>query len=85
MYVRVSKRVRARDQISMNRSMVGIPYIGARNPHCPEYPLIHEILVRIPSSGDSVQWGFRPVVISGGIALPRESSARLSQGIAILN
>ena len=66
MYVRVSKRVRARDQISMNRSMVGIPYLGARNPHCPEYPLIHEILVGIPSSGDSVQWGFRPVGIPGG-------------------
>ena len=66
MYVRVSKRVRARDQISMHRSMVGIPYLGARNPHCPEYPLIHEILVGIPSSGDSVQWGFRPVGIPGG-------------------
>ena len=66
MYVRVSKRVRARDQISMNRSMVGIPYLGARNPHCPEYPLIHEILVGIPFSGDSVQWGFRPVGIPGG-------------------
>ena len=66
MYVRVSKRARARDQISMNRSMVGIPYLGARNPHCPEYPLIHEILVGIPSSGDSVQWGFRPVGIPGG-------------------
>ena len=46
--------------------MVGIPYLGARNPHCPEYPLIHEILVGIPSSGDSVQWGFRPVGIPGG-------------------
>ena len=66
MYARVYKRVRARDQISMNRSMVGIPYLGARNPHCPEYPLIHEILVGIPSSGDSVQWGFRPVGIPGG-------------------
>ena len=66
MHVRVSKRVRARDQISMNRSMVGIPYLGARNPHCPEYPLIHEILVGILSSGDSVQWGFRPVGIPGG-------------------
>ena len=63
MYARVAKRVRSRDQISMNRSMVGIPYLGARNPHCPEYPLIHEILVGIPSSGDSVQWGFRPVGI----------------------
>ena len=66
MYVRVAKRVRARDQISMNRNMVGIPYLGARNPHCPEYPLIYEILVGIPSSGDSVQWGFRPVGIPGG-------------------
>ena len=66
MYARVYKRVRARDQISMNRSMVGIPYLGARNPHCPEYPLIHEILVGILSSGDSVQWGFRPVGIPGG-------------------
>ena len=63
MYAHVAKSVRSRDQISMNRSMVGIPYLGARNPHCPEYPLIHEILVGIPSSGDSVQWGFRPVVI----------------------
>ena len=63
---RVAKRERSRDQISMNRSMVGIPYLGARNPHCPEYPLIHEILVGIPSSGDSVQWGFRPVGIPGG-------------------
>ena len=61
MYARVAERVRARDQ--MNRTMVGIPYLGARNPHCPEYPLIHEILVGIPSSGDSVQWGFRPVGI----------------------
>ena len=66
MYARVSKRVRARDQISMNRSMVGIPYLGARNHHCPEYPLIHEMLVVIPSSGDSVQWGFCPVGIPGG-------------------
>ena len=66
MYVRVAKRVRARDQISMNRNMVGIPYLGARNPHCPEYPLIYEILVGIPSSGDSGQWGFRPVGIPGG-------------------
>ena len=66
MYVRVAKRVRARDQISMHRNMVGIPYLGARNPHCPEYPLIYEILVGIPSSGDSVQWGFRPVGIPGG-------------------
>ena len=66
MYVRVAKRVRARDQISMNRNMVGMPYLGARNPHCPEYPLIYEILVGIPSSGDSVQWGFRPVGIPGG-------------------
>ena len=66
MYVRVAKRVRARDQISMNRNMVGIPYLGARNPRCPEYPLIYEILVGIPSSGDSVQWGFRPVGIPGG-------------------
>ena len=46
--------------------MVGIPYLGARNPHCPEYPLIYEILVGIPSSGDSVQWGFRQVGIPGG-------------------
>ena len=52
--VRVAKRVRARDQISMNRNMVGIPYLGTRNPHCPEYPLIYEILVGIPSGGDSV-------------------------------
>ena len=66
MYVRVAKRVKARDQISMNKNMVGIPYLGARNPHCPEYPLIYEILVGIPSSGDSVQWGFRPVGIQGG-------------------
>ena len=36
-------------------NLVRIPFIGARNPHCPEYPLIHEILVGIPSSGDSVQ------------------------------
>ena len=62
----VAKRVRARDLISMNRSLVGIPFLGARNPHCPEYPLIHEIVVGIPSSGDSVQWGFLPVVILGG-------------------
>ena len=66
MYARVAKRLRSCDQISMNRSMVGIPYLGARNPHCAEYPLIHEILVGIPSSGDSVQWGFRPVGIPGG-------------------
>ena len=58
MYVRVAKRVRARDQISMKRNMVGIPYLGARNPHCPEYPLIYEILVGIPD-----QWGYRPVGI----------------------
>ena len=64
MYVRVAKRVRARDRISMNRNMVGIPYLGARNPHCPEYPLIYEIQVGIPSSGDSVQWGFRRAISS---------------------
>ena len=63
MYSRVAKRVRARDPISMNRSLVTIPYLGAWNPHCPEYPLIHEILLGIPSSGDSVQWGFRVVII----------------------
>ena len=63
MYACVAKRVRARDQISMNRSMVGIPYLGARNPYCPEYQLIHEILMGIPSSGDSVHWGFRPLGI----------------------
>ena len=28
--------------------VVGIPYLGARNPHCPEYPLIYEILMGIP-------------------------------------
>ena len=68
MYARVAKRVRARDKISMNRSMVGIPYLGAGIPTVlnSEYPLIHEILVGIPSSGDSVQWGFRPVGIPGG-------------------
>ena len=34
-----------------------IPFLDARNPHCSEYPLIHEILVGfrlvgIPSSAD---------------------------------
>ena len=57
-----NRNVGSCDQISMNRSMVGIPLVGARNPHCPEYPLIHEILVGIPSSGDSVQWGFGVVI-----------------------
>ena len=52
MYAHVARRVRARDLFSMNRSLVGIPFLGARNPHCPEYPLIHDILVGIPSSGD---------------------------------
>ena len=45
------------------RSMVGIPFLSGRNPHCPEYPLMHEILMGIPSIGDSVQWVFRPVGI----------------------
>ena len=48
MYARVAKRVRVRDLIRMNRSLVGITFLGARNPHCPQYPLIHEILVGIP-------------------------------------
>ena len=26
---------------------VGIPFLGAQNSHCPEYPLMHEILVII--------------------------------------
>ena len=50
----------------MIRSMVENPYLGARNHHCHEYPLVHEILVGIPSSGDSVQWGFCSVGIPGG-------------------
>ena len=53
MYARTAKRVRGRDPIRMNRSMVGIPFLGARNPHCPEYPL-----VGIPDSGDS---GYIPI------------------------
>ena len=79
--------VRARDLIRMIRSLVGIPFFGARNPHfpelfrvnqvftfyhfIPEYPLIHEILVGIPSSGlgipnsgDSVRWGFLVEIFS---------------------
>ena len=44
---------------------MGIPSIGARNPHCPEYPLYREILVGIPDSGDSGPWGFRTVGIPG--------------------
>ena len=37
----------------INRSLVGIPFLGARNPHCPQYPLMREILVGIQDSGDS--------------------------------
>ena len=60
---------------------MGIPYLGARNPHCPEYTLIHEILVGIPSSGDSVQWGFRPVGIPGGNQLYMMELTRNEQKI----
>ena len=41
---------------------VGIPSSGDSGHQCTESPL-HEILVGNPSSGDSVQWGFRPVGI----------------------
>ena len=43
---------------------MGIPSIGDSGHQGTESPL-HEILVGIPSSGDSVQWGFRPVGIPG--------------------
>ena len=63
MYARIAKTVRGRNPIRMNRSLVGIPFLGARNPHCPEYPQKHKILVGITGSGDSGQWQFRAVGI----------------------
>ena len=50
---------------NLNRSLVGIPFVGARipSPYCPEYPLIHEILVGIPEIGVSEPWGFRTMWI----------------------
>ena len=42
-------------------SLVGIPGLGAWNLHCPVSPLVHEIRVGIPDSGDPGTWGFRPV------------------------
>ena len=52
------------ENMSFRLNFLWIAYLGDRNPN---YPLIHEILVGIPSSGDSVQWGFRPVGIPGSI------------------
>ena len=43
---------------------MGIPSSGDSRHQGTESPL-HEILVGIPFSGDSVQWGFRPVEIPG--------------------
>ena len=56
MYVRIAKRVRGRGVYSV--------------PRCTESPLSwiptdRSIMVGIPSSGDSVQWGFRTVGIPG--------------------
>ena len=48
MFVHRCKRARGRDLVRMNRSQVGIPFLGTRIPTA-----IHEILVRIPSSGNS--------------------------------
>ena len=60
-----AQRVRGRNPIGMNRSLVGIPFLDHRNPHCNEYPLIHEILVWIPDSGDTGPWGFKSMLIPG--------------------
>ena len=52
LYTRVAKIVRARDPHEQKSG-------GYSVPECPECPRVHHILVGIPSSGDSVQWGFR--------------------------